>query len=79
MARNSPSMPRSRTFVATLHPLAARFNFEPHLSDVTLASILTGNTCAPISLSDFEKYLTFVEYSVENLQFLVWFQVSSMI
>ncbi|KAF5387870.1 hypothetical protein D9615_000839 [Tricholomella constricta] len=64
----------SRTFVASLHPLAARFNLKPHLSDVTLADLLAGETCAPISLADFENYLTFVEYSVENLQFLVWFQ-----
>ncbi|KAF8076809.1 hypothetical protein FPV67DRAFT_1777227 [Lyophyllum atratum] len=64
----------SRTFVASLHPLAARFNLKPHLSDVTLANVLAGDTCAPISLADFERHLTFVEYSVENLQFLVWFQ-----
>ncbi|RDB19917.1 hypothetical protein Hypma_012964 [Hypsizygus marmoreus] len=64
----------SKTFVAKLHPWAARFNLKPLLSDVTLANILAGDTCSPISLTDFEKHLTFVEYSVENLQFLVWFQ-----
>ncbi|KAG6919756.1 hypothetical protein DXG01_001590 [Tephrocybe rancida] len=64
----------SKTFTVDLHPRAARFNLQPLLSEVTLASILAGDTCVPISLADFEKHLTFVEYSVENLQFLVWFQ-----
>ncbi|KAG5648704.1 hypothetical protein DXG03_000051 [Asterophora parasitica] len=39
-----------------------------------VANVLAGDTCAPISLADFEKHLTFIEYSVENLQFVVWFQ-----
>ncbi|KAG6861951.1 hypothetical protein C0995_009135 [Termitomyces sp. Mi166 len=88
MIRSSSPTP-SRTFMATLHPLAARFTFKPHLSDVTLsehgidtnlsclpsisnvislASILTGDTCAPISLFDFEKYLTFVDYRERYLK-----------
>ncbi|KAG6857006.1 hypothetical protein H0H87_011100 [Tephrocybe sp. NHM501043] len=67
MAKASSSF---RTFVPRLTPAAVRFNINPHLKDVTLASILTGDTCAPISLADFEKHLAFVEHSVENLQFL---------
>ncbi|KAG6811907.1 hypothetical protein H0H92_005305 [Tricholoma furcatifolium] len=62
------------TFLAQLHPVAARFNLKPHLSDVTLANVLAGDTCSPISLLDFEKYLSFTEFTVENLQFIVWFQ-----
>ncbi|KAL4245824.1 hypothetical protein ABKN59_001691 [Abortiporus biennis] len=44
------------------------------LQSITLNHILSGDTCEPISLSDFETYLEHKEYSVENLQFLVWFQ-----
>ncbi|KAG6877667.1 hypothetical protein C0993_005166 [Termitomyces sp. T159_Od127] len=33
MAKTNYTMPRSRAFVANFHPLAARFNLKPHLSD----------------------------------------------
>ncbi|KAG8960118.1 hypothetical protein FRC03_007051 [Tulasnella sp. 419] len=42
-------------------------------SDCRLANILAGNTCAPISLEEFELYLAYREVSLENLQFVVWF------
>ncbi|KAJ3487245.1 hypothetical protein NLI96_g3678 [Meripilus lineatus] len=44
------------------------------LSDITLDNILSGETCEPISLADFETYLGYKEYSLENLHFVVWFQ-----
>ncbi|KAI0080786.1 hypothetical protein K474DRAFT_1657268 [Panus rudis PR-1116 ss-1] len=44
------------------------------LAAITLDHVLTGETCEPISLSDFETYLEYKEYSIENLHFLVWYQ-----
>ncbi|CCM03362.1 uncharacterized protein FIBRA_05491 [Fibroporia radiculosa] len=44
------------------------------LSGITLANVLAGDTCYPISLRSFEAYLYHKEYSLENLQFVVWFQ-----
>ncbi|KAG8950938.1 hypothetical protein FRC04_007002 [Tulasnella sp. 424] len=41
--------------------------------DCRLEHILSGATCAPISLQDFENYLANQELSIENLQFAVWF------
>ncbi|KIO25019.1 hypothetical protein M407DRAFT_8655 [Tulasnella calospora MUT 4182] len=38
-----------------------------------LEHILSGATCAPISLQDFETYLANQELSIENLQFAIWF------
>ncbi|KZT36672.1 hypothetical protein SISSUDRAFT_1049503 [Sistotremastrum suecicum HHB10207 ss-3] len=44
------------------------------LKGITLAHILSGDTCEPLSLAEFEAYLSFREHSLENLQFLVWYQ-----
>ncbi|KAF8872757.1 hypothetical protein BD779DRAFT_1571792 [Infundibulicybe gibba] len=55
---------RQSTFVAQLHPWASKFNLKPHLSSITLANVLAGDT----------SYLAFREYSLETLQFIVWFQ-----
>ncbi|KZT70343.1 hypothetical protein DAEQUDRAFT_764788 [Daedalea quercina L-15889] len=40
----------------------------------SLAMVMSGDTCYPVSLKNFEAYLTHKEYSVEILQFVVWFQ-----
>ncbi|PCH40785.1 hypothetical protein WOLCODRAFT_99298 [Wolfiporia cocos MD-104 SS10] len=40
---------------------------------VTLANVLSGDTCYPINLNAFEAYLTYKEHSLENLQFIVWY------
>ncbi|EKM59968.1 uncharacterized protein PHACADRAFT_250790 [Phanerochaete carnosa HHB-10118-sp] len=58
-----------------------RFTFKhpwihltPALSAIALDDILSGNTCQPIGLADFESYLEHKEHSVENLRFVVWYQ-----
>ncbi|KAI0650386.1 hypothetical protein C8Q79DRAFT_943443 [Trametes meyenii] len=61
------------THTASLSRHAARFN-RRRFSDVSLASILSGYTCAPISLADFDSYLAFKEHSLENLHFVIWYQ-----
>ncbi|KZV86383.1 hypothetical protein EXIGLDRAFT_724827, partial [Exidia glandulosa HHB12029] len=44
------------------------------LQDVTLAHVLAGDTCTPISLPEFEAYLAYTENALQKLQFVVWFQ-----
>ena len=51
-----------------------RIRLAPQLSSISLDDILSGETCEPISLADFESYLMFKEHSVENLRFVVWYQ-----
>lgn len=51
-----------------------RPRLSSHLAGITLDDVLTGDTCEPISLGDFEAYLEHSEHSVENLRFVVWFQ-----
>ena len=36
-----------------------RLRLAPQLSSITLDNILSGDTCEPISLTDFEAYLTY--------------------
>ena len=36
-----------------------RIRLAPQLSEITLDHILSGETCEPISLADFEAYLTY--------------------
>ncbi|KAH8118757.1 hypothetical protein DFH11DRAFT_697950 [Phellopilus nigrolimitatus] len=69
---NTEGSPPS-TYVAHLWRWAADAN-RSRLSDITLAHVLSGNTAPPISLSDFEAFLAFCDISLENLQFIVWFQ-----
>ncbi|KFY81745.1 hypothetical protein V500_11126 [Pseudogymnoascus sp. VKM F-4518 (FW-2643)] len=38
-----------------------------------LDQLLQNWTCSPMSLSDFYRYLTYVEHSPENLEFYMWF------
>ncbi|KAL6307174.1 hypothetical protein BKA93DRAFT_823638 [Sparassis latifolia] len=64
---------RRTTYAAVLQRCAANFNVKL-LADITLAHVLAGDTCAPISLSDFEAYLAHQEHTLEHLQFVVWFQ-----
>ncbi|KAL7409497.1 hypothetical protein BDY24DRAFT_214693 [Mrakia frigida] len=40
---------------------------------VSLDEVLSGTTCTPISLNDFEFFLIHQEFSVENLLFVTWF------
>ncbi|KAI0371608.1 hypothetical protein BV20DRAFT_965345 [Pilatotrama ljubarskyi] len=61
------------THSASLSRLAAKIN-RRRLSDITLANVLAGHTCSPISLVDFEAYLALKEHSLENLHFAVWYQ-----
>ncbi|EJD36582.1 hypothetical protein AURDEDRAFT_117055 [Auricularia subglabra TFB-10046 SS5] len=44
------------------------------LRDLTLAHLLAGDTCPPISIAEFEAYLAFQENALQHLQFVVWFQ-----
>lgn len=73
-SRQSALIMLARTSGPRLHPWAAKLNWKAELSSITLANVLSGDTCSPISLEDFERYLTYNEHSVETLQFLVWFQ-----
>lgn len=69
-----PVWRKFRKWTPTLDRLAAKLNLSPQLRDIRLANVLSGNTCTPIGLPDFEAYLAFVEYSLENLHFVVWYQ-----
>ncbi|KIY62006.1 hypothetical protein CYLTODRAFT_427234 [Cylindrobasidium torrendii FP15055 ss-10] len=60
-------------YMSKLYPWAERMNAR-RLSSVTLEEVLSGGTCFPISLPDFELYLAFNEMSIEQLQFVVWFR-----
>ncbi|TCD61330.1 hypothetical protein EIP91_008591 [Steccherinum ochraceum] len=44
------------------------------LTSITLDEIISGHTCDPIALADFEAYLQHKEHTVENLQFVIWYQ-----
>ncbi|EJD36575.1 hypothetical protein AURDEDRAFT_174354 [Auricularia subglabra TFB-10046 SS5] len=44
------------------------------LRNITLAHVLADDTSRPISLSNFEAYMTFSENALQELQFIVWFQ-----
>ncbi|TDL29970.1 hypothetical protein BD410DRAFT_823929 [Rickenella mellea] len=70
MPRRSP---RSDTYTPSLQRWAASANMS-RLAGITLAHVLAGDTCAPIGLEDFEAYLAFRDHSLENLQFVVWYQ-----
>ncbi|KAK0461599.1 uncharacterized protein EV420DRAFT_118086 [Desarmillaria tabescens] len=61
------------SYLAKLHPWAAKLNTR-HLAGITLAQVLRGGTCSPISFEDFELYLAFREHSLANLQFVAWYQ-----
>ncbi|EIN10938.1 hypothetical protein PUNSTDRAFT_112727 [Punctularia strigosozonata HHB-11173 SS5] len=63
-------MPRDREANVWL----PRLRFRRHRGLASLADVLSGNTCPPMSLADFEHYLAFVEHSLENLQFVVWYR-----
>lgn len=43
------------------------------LDELTLADILNGETCPPISFGDFASFVGNKEFSTENLLFVVWF------
>ncbi|KAK0230238.1 hypothetical protein IW262DRAFT_386667 [Armillaria fumosa] len=62
-----------RSYLAKLHPWAAKLNTR-RLAGITLAQVLGGETCSPISFEDFEFYLAFREHSLANLQFVVWYR-----
>ncbi|TFK46906.1 hypothetical protein OE88DRAFT_1666697 [Heliocybe sulcata] len=51
-----------------------KLNLSQQLTDTRLAHLLSGDTCTPIGLPDFEAYLSYVEFSLENLHFVVWYQ-----
>ncbi|KAJ7573864.1 hypothetical protein C8J56DRAFT_1173187 [Mycena floridula] len=65
---------RPPSFVPTVHSWAQKLTFRTSLGDVTLANIMSGSTCTPINLADFEAYLLHKEYCLENLHFVVWYQ-----
>ncbi|KDQ64122.1 hypothetical protein JAAARDRAFT_187495 [Jaapia argillacea MUCL 33604] len=67
-------MSRRKIYSAKLDSYAAKLNLSPQLRRITLHNILAGDTCAPISLRDFEGYLAFHEHSLENLHFVIWYQ-----
>lgn len=51
-----------------------RIRLPSVLSSISLDDVLSGHTCEPISLAEFEAYLQYKEHSVENLRFVVWYQ-----
>ncbi|GJE87465.1 regulator of G protein signalling domain-containing protein [Phanerochaete sordida] len=51
-----------------------RIRLSAPLSTLSLDDVLSGDTCAPISLPDFDAYLAHREHSAENLRFVVWYQ-----
>ncbi|KZT29452.1 hypothetical protein NEOLEDRAFT_1128211 [Neolentinus lepideus HHB14362 ss-1] len=69
-----PARPNLRKWTACLDRVSRKLNLSPHLRDIRLANVLSGKTCTPIGLADFEAYLAYVEYSLENLLFVVWYQ-----
>ncbi|KAG2173973.1 hypothetical protein INT44_000087 [Umbelopsis vinacea] len=46
---------------------------QSDLQDVSLETILKGNTCQPISMREFKLFLQNKEHSAENLDFYYWF------
>ncbi|KAI0687408.1 hypothetical protein BC835DRAFT_1419885 [Cytidiella melzeri] len=44
------------------------------LAKVTIDDILSGATCNPISIADFESFLLYKQHSVECLRFVVWYK-----
>ncbi|ORX90237.1 hypothetical protein K493DRAFT_231086 [Basidiobolus meristosporus CBS 931.73] len=44
------------------------------MNNVTLENIISQTSCPPLSLNDFRKFLTYIEYSVENLDFYLWYR-----
>ncbi|KAG7447692.1 uncharacterized protein BT62DRAFT_930717 [Guyanagaster necrorhizus] len=70
---SSYGKPSEESYVAKLHPWAEKLNTR-RLAGITLAQVLLGGTCSPISFEDFEFFLAFREHSLANLQFVVWYQ-----
>ncbi|OBZ70266.1 hypothetical protein A0H81_09756 [Grifola frondosa] len=46
-------------YAAVLSRYASSISLKSHLSEISLANVLSGDTCSPISLADFEAYLAF--------------------
>ncbi|KDQ64127.1 hypothetical protein JAAARDRAFT_52120 [Jaapia argillacea MUCL 33604] len=71
-------MPRrsylSKSYVPKLSSYSRKLNLTASLRKINLDHVLSGDTCSPIGLRDFERYLTFVEHSLENLHFIIWYQ-----
>ena len=44
------------------------------VDDISLASILNGETCTPVSFADFATYISHKEFTTENLLFIVWYR-----
>ncbi|KAL5527843.1 hypothetical protein ACEPAG_6644 [Sanghuangporus baumii] len=68
--RTSPRIGRG---LPLLWPWVADAN-RSKLSGITLAHVLSGDTISPISFPEFEAFLAFCDISLENLQFIVWYQ-----
>ncbi|KAI0772583.1 hypothetical protein BC629DRAFT_1595251 [Irpex lacteus] len=50
------------------------FKLSTPLVAVSLDEVLSGATCEPISLADFESFLTHKQHAVEYLRFVVWYR-----
>ncbi|CAE6535896.1 unnamed protein product [Rhizoctonia solani] len=64
--RNAPPRPRGV-------PLRKKFAIIPEY-DIPLSEILDDLHASPLSLREFEEYLLYVERTVENLYFCLWFR-----
>ncbi|KAL5487589.1 hypothetical protein ACEPAI_5697 [Sanghuangporus weigelae] len=69
-SRTSPRIGRG---LPLLWPWVANAN-RSKLSGITLAHVLSGDTISPISFPEFDAFLAFCDISLENLQFIVWYQ-----
>ncbi|KAF8602587.1 hypothetical protein BDV93DRAFT_523956 [Ceratobasidium sp. AG-I] len=63
----------SSSHSAVLSRWAGRRARRKLLGQIRLVNILSGDTCSPLGLEEFEIYLAFREHSLENLQFIVWY------
>ncbi|KAG8905270.1 hypothetical protein FRB99_000340 [Tulasnella sp. 403] len=63
-----------KDYAARLSTLSTSFKSSRNLrTECRLVDVLSGVTCPPISLQDFELYLAYQELTLENLQFVVWY------
>ncbi|EIW66607.1 hypothetical protein M231_01473 [Tremella mesenterica] len=70
----SLSITKTLTFNSTLSNALRRVSSTPTFDQLKLSHILNGETCPPISFSDFAAFVSHKEYSSENLLFVIWFR-----
>lgn len=55
-------------------PLFRAQSHQPSLDELKLSHILNGETCPPISFSDFAAFVAHQEFTTENLLFVIWYR-----